>query len=80
MFEKKKYDQEFVRNNYDRLNIQVKKGMKAKIDEHRKAKGYNSLNEYVNDLIRRDMNEGGNKGISVGDISQNGVGNSINIG
>lgn len=54
-FDKCKYDNEYIKNNYDRLNIQVPKGQKAVIKEHFTELGYKSLNEYVNALIRADF-------------------------
>lgn len=56
-FDKIKYNNEYIKNNYDRLNIQVPKGQKTVIVEHLKAKGYKSLNEYVNALIKADMQD-----------------------
>lgn len=54
-FNKSKYINDFAKDNYDRLNIQVPKGQKAVIEQHFRKKGYKSLNAYVNDLIRRDI-------------------------
>ena len=51
------YANEFTKEKYNRLNIQVPKGQKAIIEQHWKAKGYKSLNAYVNDLIRKDMED-----------------------
>lgn len=56
-FDQNKYIQQFQKENYDRLVIQVPKGEKALIDEYRKGKGYKSLNAYVNELIKRDMEQ-----------------------
>lgn len=56
-FDKRKYDQEFVKKNYDRISLNVKKGDRAKIAEHAKQKGFDSLTEYIIELIKRDMNE-----------------------
>lgn len=58
-FDKVKYDNDYIKSNYDRLNIQVAKGQKAEIEMHWKAKGYKSLNTYINDLIKADMRGGG---------------------
>ena len=65
-FNQSKYANEFAKEKYDRLNIQVPKGHKAIIEEHWKAKGYKSLNAYVNDLIRKDMEDTQNKEIGGG--------------
>lgn len=54
-FNKSKYIQEFVKEKYDRCIFNVPKGQKAEIEKHWKAKGYKSLNAYVNELIRKDM-------------------------
>ena len=60
-FNQSKYVNDFAKQNYDRLNIQVPKGQKAVIEAHWKAKGYKSLNAYVNDLITQDMGRTGEK-------------------
>lgn len=75
-----KYKNDFQKEKYDRIIVNVNKGQKAVIDTFRIKKGYTSLNAYINDLIRKDMNEDARKSINVGDIAQNGNGNSINIG
>lgn len=54
-FNQSKYIQEFVKEKYDRCIFNVPKGQKAEIEKHWKAKGYKSLNAYVNELIRKDM-------------------------
>ena len=66
-FNQSKYINDFVKQNYDRLNIQVPKGKKAVIEVHWKAKGYKSLNAYINDLIDKDMERTGEKCINVHD-------------
>lgn len=60
-FDSTKYKNDFAKEKYDRLNIQVPKGQKAVIEEHWRAKGYKSLNSYVNDLIKKDMDSAGAK-------------------
>lgn len=73
-FNQSKYANEFAKEKYDRLNIQVPKGKKSIIEEHYKNKGYKSLNAYVNNLIDRDMQGtpgiqvNHNKGIVAGNI------------
>lgn len=60
-YEKVKYNNEYNKQSYERLNIQVKKGQKAIIEEYRKSKGYSSLNSYINHLIYKDMGISENK-------------------
>ena len=59
-FDKVKYNNEFNKKAYDRLNIQVPKGKKEIIESHAKSKGYKSLNAYVNALIEVDMKQSSN--------------------
>ena len=54
-YNKIQYNNEYNKNNYDRLIINVPKGQKAVIKEHFTELGYKSLNEYVNALIRADF-------------------------
>ena len=77
-FNQSKYINEFAKEKYDRIIVQVPKGQKAIIDEKRKEKGYSSLNAYICELIRRENNED-NSNINVSNISQSGTNNSINI-
>lgn len=56
-FNQAKYIQQYQKDNYDRCIFNVPKGQKAVIEEHWRARGYKSLNAYVNELIRRDMEE-----------------------
>lgn len=81
-FNQSKYVNDFAKQNYDRLNIQVPKGQKAVIEAHWKAKGYKSLNAYVNDLITQDMGRTGEKqgihiqnsnGVVIGGNNNNGI-------
>ena len=46
-----------MKEKYDTFKVQVPKGEKELIEKHRKSKGYKSLNAYINDLIRKDMNQ-----------------------
>lgn len=70
-YEKVKYNNEYNKQAYDRLNIQVPKGQKAVIENHWKTKGYKSLNAYVNALIQADMEKVKEKNINVN--NSNGV-------
>ena len=57
-FNKQKYYTEYAKQNYDRCIFNVPKGKKELITKHWKAKGYKSLNTYINDLINKDMEQG----------------------
>lgn len=67
-FNQAKYIQEFQKEKYDRCIFNVPKGQKAVIESHWKAKGYKSLNSYINDLIARDMTASGagDKTVNIG--------------
>lgn len=56
-FNATKYKNEFIKEKYDRLNIQVPKGKKEIIEAHRKKRGFNSLNSYINNLIDKDIEQ-----------------------
>lgn len=56
-FNATKYKNDFQKENYDRIIVNVSKGKKSEIEEYRRKKGFKSLNEYINELIRRDMYE-----------------------
>lgn len=81
-FDSTKYKNQYTKEHYARLSVLVSIEDRPIIDKHWKNKGYKSFNSYVNDLIRKDMNEIDNKEVSinVGDIKQEGDGNSISIG
>lgn len=53
-YNKTKYNNDYNKNNYERLNILVKKGMKEYI-EKRAKNNYGSINQYVNALINKDL-------------------------
>lgn len=54
-FNQAKYIQQFQKEKYDRCIFNVPKGQKSIIEKHWKAKGYKSLNSYINNLIAKDM-------------------------
>lgn len=56
-FNQAKYIQQFQKENYDRCIFNLPKGGKQKIKEHYKKLGYTSLNQYINDLVQRDIIE-----------------------
>lgn len=78
-FNGNKYKNDFAKEKYDRIIVNVPKGQRAVIDAYRTSKGYTSLNAYVNDLIRRDMNESTSNSVHVDTVNQNGNG-TIHIG
>lgn len=75
-----KYKNDYNREHYARLSIQIPLEDRNKIDEFWKTKGFKSFNAYVTELIRRDMNgESGKSKVNVGKI-ENQDGGTIQIG
>lgn len=54
-FNPTKYKNDFQKEKYDRIIVNVPKGDRLVIDDFRRKQGYSSLNAYVNELIKRDM-------------------------
>lgn len=78
-FNQAKYIQEYQKEKYDRCIFNIPKGKKEELKKHWTKKGYDSLNQYINDLIKKDM-EKDIKNINVQNVNQIGDNNSINIG
>ena len=54
----REYSKNYKKENYDRLNLQMPKGLKEKAREFAKEKrGLSSLNAYIVYLIQKDMEE-----------------------
>ena len=58
-FNKINYDNQYQKDNYDRIIVTVPKGKKNTIIEHYRKKEYESLNQYINALINKDMEPDG---------------------
>lgn len=60
-FNKADYDNNYIKNNYDRINLLFKKGAKDKLNKHIKDYGYKSVSSFVNDAVNekiaRDLGE-----------------------
>lgn len=54
-FNQQKYINEYTKEKYDRISINVKKGKRKEIENHYKKNGYQSMNSYINYLIDQDM-------------------------
>ncbi len=78
-FNQAKYIQQYQKEKYDRCIFNVPKGQREAIKKHYEKKGFKSLNTYINDLIRKDMNEKVISGVHIEKIDNNG-GGTINIG
>ncbi len=77
-FNKNKYDQTYVKEKYDRIPVNVKKGDREIIAEYAKRKGFKSITEYIKHLIYNDMkNEKIN--ITIGEMNKSGENNDITI-
>lgn len=77
-FNQYKYQNEFNKEAYDRASINFPKGQKAIIEEHWRSRGYKSLNAYINELIRRDMEQGAGESSKTVNIGRDNVG-TINM-
>ncbi|MCM1191054.1 MAG: hypothetical protein NC548_55060 [Lachnospiraceae bacterium] len=73
-----KYKNDYNREHYARLSIQVPLEDRPTIDHYWKSKGYKSFNAYVNDLIRRDMNNDDKSNVNIENIDNEG--GTIHIG
>lgn len=60
-FNKTIYDNNYQRENYDRIALNVKKGEKEKIKKYAEIKGYDTITEYIKAILYEDMkkNQGG---------------------
>lgn len=70
-FDQVKYNNQYNREHYARLSVNVRLEDRADIDAHWKKKGFKSFNSYVNDLIRRDMYEDSEKATKVINVESN---------
>ena len=64
-FIKSNYDNQYIKDHYDRLNVQIPKGQKERLKAYLAAQGYNSLNDYINKLISCDLAAHGEAPLSV---------------
>lgn len=54
-FNKADYDNNYIKNNYDRINLLFKKGTKDKLNKHIKEYGYKSVSSFVNDAVNEKI-------------------------
>ena len=47
------YNNSFVRNNYDRISLQIPKGCKEKLQFEATLKGFKRLNAFIVDAIEK---------------------------
>ena len=57
-FDATKYKNDFQKEKYDRIIVNVPKGQKQVIDENAKKQGYKSLNSFVVDAINEKLKNG----------------------
>lgn len=55
MFNATKYKNNYQKEKYDRIIVNVPKGQKNVIDEQAKKRGYKSLNSFVVDAINEKL-------------------------
>jgi len=56
-FDATKYKNDFQKEKYDRIIVNVPKGQKAIIDQKAKNLGYKSLNSFIVDLINKKLEQ-----------------------
>lgn len=56
-FDPTKYKNEYQKEKYDRIIVNVPKGRKQVIDEIAKQQGYKSLNSFIVDAINEKIGE-----------------------
>ena len=56
-FDATKYKNDFQKEKYDRIIVNVPKGQKQIIDAGAKEKGYKSLNSFIVDAINEKLKE-----------------------
>ncbi len=56
-FDATKYKNDFQKEKYDRIIVNVTKGQKKIIDQKAKELGYKSLNSFIVDLISKKLEE-----------------------
>lgn len=54
-FDQKKYIQEYMKETYKRVPLDIRKDEYEQMLEHAKKKGYSKFNTYIKDLIIKDM-------------------------
>lgn len=55
-FDQTKYVNDYKKNKYDTLKVEVPKGQKEIILDHANGKGFKSINAYLKHLIDKDLN------------------------
>lgn len=75
-FNQAKYIQKYQKEKYDRCIFNLPKGTKKELKKHYTKKGFTSLNQYINALIKQDMNNT-KSNINIGEINQNGENNTV---
>lgn len=56
-FDATKYKNDFQKEKYDRIIVNVAKGQKVLIDQKAKELGYKSLNSFIVDLINKKLEQ-----------------------
>lgn len=54
-FNKVKYDNDYIKNNYDQVRFTVKKGKKEELKIHCSKFGYKSLNDFINQAVNEKI-------------------------
>lgn len=71
MYDKREYDKQFAKENYERLAINLYKGEREMLKKHAKKRGFEKVSDYIRHLISQDMN-GSDYSIKINTVNQQG--------
>lgn len=52
-----KYQNDYIKNNYDKIVLTIPKGYKKEVENRAESKGFKKITEYLKALIENDLNQ-----------------------
>lgn len=65
-----KYQNEYIKNNYDKIVLTLPKGFKKEVDNIAKNKGFKNITEYVKELLKNEINAAGGESVAPAGITE----------
>ena len=59
-----KYQNEYIKNNYDKIVLTLPKGFKKEVENIAKNKGFKNITEYVKELLKNEINAVGGESVA----------------